>query len=63
MGAMENTLILFLSDNGASAEMMVRGDGNDPAARAGIRRELSLPRPRLVQHREYALPPPQDLGA
>jgi arylsulfatase len=30
MGALENTVILFLSDNGASAEMMVRGDGHDP---------------------------------
>ena len=29
MGAYENTLILFASDNGASAEMMVRGDGHD----------------------------------
>jgi len=35
MGAMENTLILFVSDNGASAEMMVRGDGHDPAAECG----------------------------
>jgi len=35
MGAMENTLIVFLSDNGASAEMMVRGDGHDPAAPMG----------------------------
>jgi arylsulfatase len=35
MGAMENTLVLFLSDNGASAEIMVRGDGNDPNAAPG----------------------------
>jgi arylsulfatase len=35
MGAFENTLILFASDNGASAEMMVRGDGHDPAAPMG----------------------------
>jgi arylsulfatase A-like enzyme len=35
MKAMDNTLILFLSDNGASAEMMVRGDGHDPAAECG----------------------------
>lgn len=35
MGAYENTLILFLSDNGASAEVMVRGDGHDPKARPG----------------------------
>ncbi len=35
MGAYENTLILFASDNGASAEMMVRGGGHDPAAPMG----------------------------
>jgi arylsulfatase len=35
MGALDNTLILFLSDNGASAEMMVRGDGHDPNAECG----------------------------
>ncbi|MBL9186560.1 MAG: arylsulfatase [Opitutaceae bacterium] len=35
MGAYENTLILFASDNGASAEIMVRGDGHDPAAPMG----------------------------
>jgi arylsulfatase A-like enzyme len=35
MGAYDNTVILFLSDNGASAEMMVRGLGHDPAAEPG----------------------------
>lgn len=35
MGAFENTLLLFLSDNGASAEMMIRGDGHDPEAPMG----------------------------
>ncbi len=35
MGAWDNTLILFLSDNGASAEIMVRSDGHDPKAPAG----------------------------
>ncbi len=35
MGALENTVILFLSDNGASAELLVRGDGHDPGAAAG----------------------------
>ncbi len=35
MNALENTLILFLSDNGASAEIMVRDDGHDPAATPG----------------------------
>lgn len=35
MGALENTLIMFVSDNGASAEMMIRGDGHDPSAAPG----------------------------
>ena len=35
MGAMENTLILFCSDNGASAELMIRGDGHDRNAAPG----------------------------
>ncbi len=35
MGQLENTLVLFASDNGASAEMMVRGDGHDRTAPAG----------------------------
>ncbi|HYR57736.1 MAG TPA: sulfatase-like hydrolase/transferase, partial [Chthoniobacteraceae bacterium] len=35
MGAFENTLVIFLSDNGASAEIMVRGEGHDPNAAPG----------------------------
>ena len=35
MGAFENTLILFASDNGASAEIMVRDGGHDPLAAPG----------------------------
>ncbi|MCB1127864.1 MAG: arylsulfatase, partial [Verrucomicrobiae bacterium] len=35
MGAWDNTLVFFCSDNGASAEIMVRGDGHDPAAPMG----------------------------
>jgi len=35
MGAFEDTLIFFLSDNGASSEIMVRDDGHDPAAPPG----------------------------
>ena len=31
----DNTLVIFLSDNGASAEMMVRGDGHDQHAECG----------------------------
>lgn len=35
MNAFEDTVIFFLSDNGASAEMMVRGGGHDPEAAPG----------------------------
>jgi arylsulfatase A-like enzyme len=35
MNALDNTLICFLSDNGASAEIMVRDDGHDPHALPG----------------------------
>ncbi len=35
MGMIENTIIFFLSDNGASAEIMVRDDGHDAAALPG----------------------------
>ena len=35
MNVFDDTLILFLSDNGASAEMMVRDDGHDKTAPAG----------------------------
>jgi arylsulfatase len=35
MQAVKNTLVLFLSDNGASAEIMVRDDGHDPSAEPG----------------------------
>jgi arylsulfatase A-like enzyme len=34
-GAFDNTLIVFLSDNGASPEIMIRGKGHDPEARPG----------------------------
>jgi arylsulfatase A-like enzyme len=35
MKALDNTIIFFLSDNGASAEIMVRGDGHDREASPG----------------------------
>ncbi len=35
MGQWDNTLCLFLSDNGASAEQIIRGDGHDPTAPPG----------------------------
>lgn len=35
MGVYDNTLIFFASDNGASAEIMVRHGGHDPLAAPG----------------------------
>jgi arylsulfatase len=35
MDALDNTVLLFLSDNGASHELTIRGDGHDPAAPPG----------------------------
>ncbi len=35
MGDRENTIVLFVSDNGASAELIVRGDGHDRSAPMG----------------------------
>jgi arylsulfatase len=38
MGVLDDTLILFASDNGASAELLVRGEGHDPAVPLGSRK-------------------------
>jgi len=35
MGVLDDTLILFVSDNGASAEQIIRGDMHDPSAPLG----------------------------
>ena len=35
MQAVDDTVIMFVSDNGASAEQIIRGDGHDPAAPPG----------------------------
>ena len=35
MDAYDDTVIIFLSDNGASAEQIIRGDGEDPTAPLG----------------------------
>ncbi|MEW6156603.1 MAG: arylsulfatase [Verrucomicrobiota bacterium] len=35
MGALENTIVMFASDNGASAEFLNRGDKHNPAAAPG----------------------------
>jgi arylsulfatase len=39
-GGWDNTVIFFASDNGASAERLVRGDGNDPNAPPGSARSF-----------------------
>ena len=38
MGAERDTVILFLSDNGASSEQLIRGDGHDRTAPPGSAR-------------------------
>jgi len=35
MGALDNTVVMFVSDNGASAEQIIRGDGHDRSAPPG----------------------------
>ncbi len=35
MGAFEDTVVFFLSDNGADATLLIRGDGHDPSAPPG----------------------------
>ena len=35
MGVLENTIVVFVSDNGASAEQIIRGLGHDPVAPIG----------------------------
>ena len=40
MAAFDDTLVLFASDNGASAEIMVRGEGHDPLAPPGSRKSF-----------------------
>jgi arylsulfatase len=37
-GLFDDTFIFFASDNGASAEMLIRGEGHDPAAPPGSRK-------------------------
>ena len=40
MGVFDDTLVLFASDNGASAEIMVRGEGHDPQVSRGSRKSF-----------------------
>ncbi len=62
MNEFENTLILFLSDNGASAEIMVRDDGHDQTAPMGSAATHLCLGP--AGHREqHAVSTSQDLGS
>jgi arylsulfatase len=38
MGALDHTIVIFLTDNGASPEQILRGDGHDPFAEPGTAR-------------------------
>jgi arylsulfatase A-like enzyme len=38
MGALNDTIVVFLSDNGASSEQLIRGDGHDSSAPLGSAR-------------------------
>ena len=38
MGALDDTVVIFLSDNGASSEQLIRGDGHDSTAPLGSAR-------------------------
>lgn len=40
MGAEKDTVVLFLSDNGASSEQLIRGDGHDASAAPGSARSF-----------------------
>jgi arylsulfatase A-like enzyme len=44
-GALENTIVFFMSDNGASAERVLRGDGHDPDAPQGSARTFQCLEP------------------
>ena len=62
MGQADNTLVIFLSDNGASAEIMVRGDGHDPQAAPGTCGLQLVLGPRVLECVQYSIPTAQDLG-
>ena len=61
MNQLDNTVVLFLSDNGASAEQIIRGDGHDSLGRAWIRPIVLMSRPGLGKCGEHALPSAQIL--
>jgi arylsulfatase A-like enzyme len=62
-GTPDDTLVLFLSDNGASAEeSMVRGDGHHPHAERRHRGDVPEHRAGAQQPVQHPLPPAQDVG-
>ena len=63
MGALENTVVFFCSDNGASAEILVRGDGHDPQAPPGSAGVVPLSGPRRLDAGQHAAAASQDVGA
>ncbi len=63
MNAFDNTLILFASDNGASAEIMVRHGGHDPQSPTGERRFVLVFGAGFFECRKHAASSAQDLGA
>ena len=63
MNADEDTVVIVLSDNGASAEQIIRGDGEDPSAPIGFRQELPRYWPGMGHGCGYTVPPAQILGA
>ncbi len=48
MGQWDNTVVMFMSDNGCSAEMMVRDDGHESHSFDRLSCHASVPGPRLV---------------
>ena len=63
MDALDNTAIFFLSDNGASAEQIIRGDMHDRTAPPGSAKTFLSHRPRVVQRGQHPVPAAQVLGA
>ena len=55
MNQLDNTVILFLSDNGASAEQIIRGDGHDASAAPGSASVVSCVLDRVGRARRIRL--------
>ena len=62
MGAERDTVVMFLSDNGASSEQLIRGDGHDSAAPLGSARTFLGLGPGWASCSNSAVPPAQVVG-